>query len=117
MRALTAASVALVLVAAAACGTPAQDPDMQPLSAKDAPSAVAIGAIQTRDHKVTFLTGDRLKVEDARGVVLADGVTLEGLQKVDPFLYAACVNATARSGTYVDARLDRLPAPHDDRAE
>ena len=105
-----------LVLAAAACGTPVQDPDMRPLSPADAPSPVALGALQTRDYKVTFLTGDRLAVEDARGVTLARGITLADLQKVDPFLYAACANAMAKNGTYLDARLDARPAFDTDQA-
>lgn len=101
---------ALVLLAALAlpsCGTPVEDPGMSPRSAADAPPRKATFALQTRDYKVTFLAGDQLEVRDARGVVVASGVSLADLEKVDPFLYAACRNAVASHGTYLDARLDR----------
>ena len=111
----TTAVLGLVL-AATACGTPVQDPDMRPRSPADTHAPVALGALQTRDFKVTFLTGDRVAVEDARGVMLARGITLAELQKVDPFLYAACANAMARNGTYLDARLDARPAVDADDA-
>ena len=110
------APIAVVLFAAAAtaaaCATPVEDPGLSPKSAADAPPRSATFALQTRDYKVTFLTGDRVEVKDARGVVVATGVTVSDLEKVDPFLYAACRNATASKGTYIDARLDRGVAPH-----
>jgi hypothetical protein len=68
-------------------------------------------AIRTRDYKVTFFAGDKIEVRDARGVVLASNVTREELEKVDPFLFAACRDALAKGGTYLDARLDRPASP------
>jgi hypothetical protein len=111
------APFALVLFAAAAtaaaCATPVEDPGMAPRSAADAPARRATFAIQTRDYKVTFLTGDRVSVTDARGAVLADGVSATELERIDPFLAATVRNATASTfstgagDVYLDARLDR----------
>jgi hypothetical protein len=88
------------LLASLGCGTPVEDGWTRPVSS--APHA--LGAMQTRDHKVTFLSGHRVRVEDARGAILADGVTLAELERIDPFLHKACSTATA--GVYLDARLD-----------
>lgn len=110
MRAPLASVLFAVAATAAACATPVEDAgmsSMSPKSAADAPARRATFALQTRDYKVTFLTGDRVEVVDARGVVVATGVTVGDLEKVDPFLYAACRNATASKGVFVDARLDR----------
>ena len=91
----------LFVLAAFGCGTPVEDGWTRPAS----PAPTALGALQTRDHKVTFLAGHRVRVEDAHGALVADGVTVDELAKIDPFLHAACTNATA--GMYLDARLDR----------
>ena len=101
---------AFVLLAASACATPVEDPGMTPQTAVHAQAQSATFALRTRDHKITFFTGDRMTVEDTRGTVLARLVTMEELESLDPFLYAACRNATAKNGTYLDARLDHEPS-------
>jgi hypothetical protein len=93
----------LGLLASMGCGTPVEDGWTRPVSA---PRPSALGAMQTRDHKVTFLAGQRVRVEDARGAVVADGVTLDDLKKIDPFLHEACTTATAR--TFLDASLTQV---------
>lgn len=100
----------LLLLAAAAfvaaCGTADDAPLAPPPKTVAAlPTARATFAMQTRDYKVTFMTGDRVRVEGARGELVADGVTVESLERVDPFLYAACRSATANGGPYLDASL------------
>jgi hypothetical protein len=97
-----------LILAGVGCGTPVEDGWTRPASA---PSTSALGALQTRDHKVTFLAGHRVRVEDARGALVADGVTVEDLAKIDPFLHAACTNARA---AYLDARLDPPHRVHAD---
>jgi hypothetical protein len=101
MRTLLPSLVLVGIAAAAGCGTPVEDGWTRPVAVPKH----ALGAMQTRDHKVTFLAGHRVRVEDARGAILADGVTLDELARINPFLHAACTNATA--GAYLDARLDR----------
>jgi hypothetical protein len=97
-------SLALVgLLASLGCGTPVEDGWTRPAAA---PRTTSLGAMQTRDHKVTFLSGRRVRVEDARGVVVADGLTFDELKKLDRFLHDACTTATA--GAFLDARVDRV---------
>ncbi|HXN31265.1 MAG TPA: hypothetical protein VN894_05360 [Polyangiaceae bacterium] len=85
-----------------ACSAPGQDAWNRARSPASARSALA--AIQTRDRKVTWLAGQTLGIEDARGNVIADGVTTGDLERIDPFLHAACTNAMA--GPYLDARSE-----------
>lgn len=102
LRAMRFVTFALGLLGLVACSTPGKD-RWQDVSS---PATVrpALAAIQTRDYKVIWLGGQRLRVEDARGNAVADGVTTADLRRIDPFLHAACTNATA--GAYLDARLD-----------
>ena len=53
---------------------------------------------------MTWLLGDRVRVENAEGAVIADGIAVDQLEAVDPFLYYACIQAIAR--TQPDARFD-----------
>jgi hypothetical protein len=100
-------AVSLVLLGLVACSAPGQDGRSRPSSLPTAPAA--LGAIQTRDFKVTWLAGQKLRVENARGAVVADGVTADDLERLDLFLYTVCTQATA-SG--YDASLSRSsPAP------
>jgi hypothetical protein len=103
MRTLLPSLAIVGLLASLGCGTPVEDGWTRPASA---PRTSALGALQTRDHKVTFLSGNRLRVEDARGAVVADGVTTDDLEKIDPFLHRACTRATA--GAFLDARLSNV---------
>ncbi len=100
MRTIALSALLFVLLA---CGTQAQDPDMRPVSPAQTSRSVAFGALKTRDHKVTWLSGQRLRIEDGRGAVVASGVTLDDLARIDPFLYAACTSAMAQNGAYLDA--------------
>jgi hypothetical protein len=90
-------SLALVL-ASVSCGTPVETGWTGPVAAPR-----SLGAIQMRDHKVTFLSGRLLRVEDASGAIVADGVTFEQLRKIDPFLHDACTTGTGRA--YLDASV------------
>ena len=101
-------AISLGLLALVACSAPGQDGGSRPSSLPTAPTA--LGAIQTRDFKVTWLAGQTVRVENARGAVVADGVTPDYLERLDLFLYTACTQATA-SG-YADASLSRSsPVP------
>jgi hypothetical protein len=103
MRTLLPSLAIVGLLASLGCGTPVEDGWTRPTSA---PRTGALGAMQTRDHRVTFLSGHRLRVEDARGAVVADGVTVDDLKKIDPFLHDACTTATAR--TFLDASVTHV---------
>jgi hypothetical protein len=93
----------LWLLGLVACSTAAQDGLGRP-SLTPAP-AFAIGAMRTRQYTVTWLTGGTLRVENAAGGVVAEGVTIEDLETIDPFLRAACSHGTAAA--YIDASLER----------
>jgi hypothetical protein len=64
----------------------------------------AIGAMKMRDYKVTWLAGNSLRVENAQGAIVADGITLNELSALDPFLHNACAGATG--AMHLDTRLD-----------
>jgi len=69
----------------------------------------ALAALQTRD-RIVRMYGDHgalfVSVRDDEGHVVAEGVPLEDLRALDPFLYEACTSAVAHGGgTYLDARL------------
>jgi hypothetical protein len=96
-------ALAVGLLGLVACSTPAQDGGGRAASATS--SQRALGAMRTRDYKVTWLPGQKLRVEDARGAVVADGVTIDDLARIDPFLEAACTNAKASAS--LDSDLAR----------
>ena len=109
----------LSLVALAAC-TGASPSSTYGPAASSAPAqgAPALAALQTRDRIVHLYGAPRgartegalvVSVHDDEGRLIADGLSLEELRTLDPFLYEACTSAVARSaespGRYLDARL------------
>jgi hypothetical protein len=114
------AALFLAALSALSCGAKVDDSALGPTTPSVRPRASF--AIQTRDRKVSWLVGAspsdrRFRVEDAQGALIADGVNLDELRRIDPFLSAACTSAVAghADGPYLDARLDR-PVTHADRA-
>jgi hypothetical protein len=93
---------ALWLIGPVACSAPGQDHVSRVSSQADTWSA--IGAMQTRDYKVTWLAGQKLRIENAHGAVVADGVTMGDLERINPFLHSVCANGTAARS--IDARFD-----------
>ncbi|MCL2451154.1 MAG: hypothetical protein FWD17_19590 [Polyangiaceae bacterium] len=81
-----------------ACGAAAGDGSLRPA----ADPRLAIAAIKTRDSKITWFAGQTFQIEDARGTVIADSVTTGDLERIDPFLHAACTQGLA--GPYLDPR-------------
>jgi hypothetical protein len=70
--------------------------------------------MRTRDYKVTWLAGNSLRVEDAQGAVVADRITVNELEAMDPFLFYACTRAIGAA--HLDARLDaRVVTAHASR--
>jgi hypothetical protein len=76
---------------------------------------LALGAMKTRDYTVTWLSGNRLRVETAQGALVADGVTPNDLKAIDAFLLHVCTQAIGDA--HLDARFeatvaDRNALPH-----
>jgi hypothetical protein len=94
-------ALALGLLSLVACSAPEHD------TATPAVTGTPLAAIQTRDLKVTWFAAQRLRIEDTTGAVLADGVTTGDLERIDPFLHAACTRAVA--GPFLDARGGEPP--------
>jgi hypothetical protein len=106
LKSMYRVAFALGLVGLLACST--SGPDLSRASSP-ARAPLVLAAMQTRDYKITWLAGQKVRVEDVHGTVVADGVTIDDLDRIDPFLREACKSATA--GTYVDARRDELGGP------
>lgn len=94
---------AIGILGLVACYTPATDGNY---ASSPALPRSALGAMHTRNYKVTWLSGQRLRAEDSRGGVIAEAATVEDLARIEPFLETVCTNASA-SG-YVDASATRL---------
>jgi hypothetical protein len=78
-----------------------------------------IATVVTHDARVSILgragAGEadlRVVVKNADGVLVADGITLDQLEKSNPSLHAIVTSAVASNGdgSYVDATLRRGPA-------
>ncbi len=96
---------AIGILGLVACSTPAMDGRNYAWSPRP-----ALGAMQTRNYKVTWLAGQRLRVENARGAVIAEAATLEDLARIDPFLETVCTHASASAK--IDASVARLDLGH-----
>ena len=109
----------LSLLAFAAC-TGASPSSTYGPAASSAPAqgAPALAALQTRDRIVHLYGASHgarnegalvVTVHDDEGRLIADGLSLDELRTLDPFLYEACTSAVARGtespGRYLDARL------------
>lgn len=134
-RASISASLALVVVALslAACthavtggseatssGAPEDPRDPSAVLAESRAKGVVLASLETHDKKVQILgrlldaangTTDpealRVVVHTRDGALLADGVTVAELQRVDPALHALVTSALASNGTYLDATLQK----------
>jgi hypothetical protein len=120
MRAVLSLVPFVVFAALSACASSGEDPTSFGPAATPATLAprTATFALQTRDHKVTWLSGRRasrssaegdvrFRVEDANGRLIAERATLDDLGTIDPVLRDAFESATAGAGgqgTYLDAR-------------